>query len=127
MNLIEIKNEDGTTLEDMPKNPLEEKWDKLYPKKDICKKMERQNIINYSCFNCNQCKEGELFVIPKEDQKKYEEYLKKVDEYNRLHNPTLYKVCNEIKIRRFHSKLDYFEKYQEDDKKLNYSKTPNKH
>ena len=88
---LKIINEDGTSISNFPKNPLLEKWYKLYPPKTTCLDFKMSGIANYNCLECKKCPEGSDFEIPKEDLQEYREYLLKVDEYNKLHNPELYK------------------------------------
>ena len=69
MNILSIINEDGTKLTDYPINPLLEKWFKLYPKNETCKRINELGYANFSCLSCSKCPDGELFEIPKEDLK----------------------------------------------------------
>lgn len=48
MKVNKLVNEDGTTFDDMPVNPLKEKWDKLYP--PIPKPEFSQVCDGYSCM-----------------------------------------------------------------------------
>lgn len=97
--ITEILNEDGTSMDDYPKNPLIEKWDKLYPPMRFgnpCSPIvgyypDDFPIPNYGCVLCNneKCRHSNAFIIPEEDKEVYEEYRKKVDEYNEIHNPSI--------------------------------------
>lgn len=87
MNQIELINEDGTTLEDMPTNPLKEKWTKLYP--PIPKPEFSQVCDGYSCMWCGRCPNGDYWEVPEEDKEVWEQYQAKVREYNMVHNPSL--------------------------------------
>jgi len=89
MIIITLYNEDGTSIEDFPENPLKEKWLKQFPKKGVCNVLKENNIANYSCINCSKCPNGDLFEVPKEDLEEYKKYLEKVLEYNTIHNPSL--------------------------------------
>ena len=96
---ITIVNEDGTPCE-LPENPLEEKWKKLYPPTKNGKPCsdilgytdDNRPIANYSCILCHEdkCPHSNYWEVPEEDKEIYEEYRKQVNEYNRLHNPKLY-------------------------------------
>ena len=86
---LTLVNEDGTSIESFPKNPLLEKWSKK--KKNICKQLEEAGYANYGCEECSKCPEGAYFEIPEEDLQEYRNYLLKINEYNRVHNPELYK------------------------------------
>ena len=89
---ISIVNEDGTKITNLPINTLYKKWEKEFPMMDICYEIDKSNIENYTCLTCDKCPRGELFQIPKEDLKIYKEYLNKLNEYNRVHNPKLYEL-----------------------------------
>lgn len=84
MDQIKIVNEDGVTFDDMPVNPLKEKWDKLYP--PIPKPEFSQVCDGYSCMWCGRCPHGGLWKCPEEDLEVYNEYRKKLDEYLIKHN-----------------------------------------
>ena len=92
---LRIVNEDGTSIKDCPLNPLLEKWNNL--KKESCKQFEKLGYANYRCLECSKCPEGSDFEIPKEDLQEYRNYLLKLDEYNKLHNPKLYKKLSLFK------------------------------
>lgn len=94
MKRITLKNEDGTIIDDFPKNPLISKWEKKYPKKGVCKVFEQRNIINYACLKCGKCPDGDMFEIPKEDLQEYKQYLLKLKEYDKIHNTNLAKVLS---------------------------------
>lgn len=98
--ITEIVNEDGTSMKDFPKNPLLEKWDKLYPPTRYgqpCKGPiigyypDNTPIPNYGCVLCaeSKCRHSDSFEVPEEDKEVYEEYLNKIEEYNALHNPSI--------------------------------------
>ena len=92
MENINVINEDGTNIDNFPENPLVEKWKKEYPMMDTCKKIEESNFENYSCLSCGKCPNGVYFKIPKEDLIEYKKYLEEIDEYNKIHNPNMYKI-----------------------------------
>lgn len=89
MKQLKIIDEDNNILENLPKNPLFDKWKAQYPKRGICKIFEENNMANYSCINCSRCPEGDLFEVPLEDLKEYREYAKKVKEYLDENRPSL--------------------------------------
>ena len=108
----EIINEDGSSMKDFPENPLKEKWDRLYPPMRhgkpcgpyLGKFDDGRPIMNYTCVICHEekCQHSDNWKVPEEDKEEYEEYLKRVDEYNRTHNPTLYKLkIGEISLEEF--------------------------
>lgn len=83
MKAFKILVEDNINIiDECPKNPLLEKWEKMYPKRGLCYVLEEQNITNYGCINCGKCPKGELFQIPEEDYEEYSQYLKSLNEYN---------------------------------------------
>ena len=92
MENINVINEDGTNLDNFPKNPLIEKWKKEFPMRSFCVELEENNLENYSCLSCGRCFRGTFFKIPKEDLEIYKKYLEKIDEYNKIHNPNMYKI-----------------------------------
>ena len=96
MKKITLINEDATSISDFPKNPLKEKWEKLYSKEELCIALDKNNIMNYSCINCHKCPKGDLWEVPKEDIELYKDYLEKVKKYNVEHNPTMIKILSKI-------------------------------
>ena len=80
---IEIVNEDGTSIDDYPENPLKEKWDRLYPPKPM--PQYSQVCDGYSCMWCGRCPQGEHWKVPEEDKEVWEKYQQEVLEYNILH------------------------------------------
>lgn len=74
-----ILNDDGTVYEP-PKNPLKEKWDKLYP--PIPMWQYSQVCDGYSCMWCGRCPRGDNWKCPEEDKEVYEEYLKELHVYH---------------------------------------------
>ena len=70
-----IINEDGTDY-NPPKNPLEEKWERLYPG---CK------ASGYKCMYCGDCPHGEYWTVPNEDRDIYDAYLETIKQYNIKH------------------------------------------
>lgn len=94
-----LLNEDYTPF-NPPENPLKEKWIKLYtPIKDgeqcspYIKNEDGSDIPNYSCVLCTEnCPHQPDFKIPEEDKEEYENYMNELREYNRIHNPKLFKL-----------------------------------
>lgn len=96
---LEIVNEDGTGIDDFPKNPLKEKWDKLYmtdlfgrPCNPISGYQENgRPYENYGCVLCHSktCHHSDNFIVPDEDKEVYAEYKQQIKEYNMLHNPEM--------------------------------------
>jgi hypothetical protein len=78
MKIERLMNTDGTEFSP-PKNPLAEKWRKLYP---VC-----DSGFNYSCMFCNKCPYGEYWHVPEEDKDEYTKYRKEVTSYIETHNP----------------------------------------
>lgn len=87
-NFINIENEDGTIC-NPPKNPLMEKWLKLYPPKPMPQYSQVCDV--YSCMWCGRCPHGDNWKCPEEDKEEYEKWLKEYDDYMKLHNPSDYK------------------------------------
>ena len=86
-----ILNEDGTIC-NPPKNPLKEKWDKLYPPTPMPQFSEVCD--GYSCIGCSRCPSGSNWEIPEEDRAVWQEYQQQIREYDRVHNPSLYALYN---------------------------------
>lgn len=80
---IEIVNGDGTSLDDFPKNPLKEKWDKLYP--PIPMPQYSQVCDGYSCMWCGRCPNGDKWEVPEEDKEVWEQYQEEVRKYHARH------------------------------------------
>lgn len=108
----EIINEDGSKMDDWPKNPLKEKWDKLYPPMRNGKPCgpylgrfeDGRPIMNYTCVICyeEKCQHSNSWKVPEEDKEEYAEHLKRVDEYNKIHNPRMYALkTGEISLEEF--------------------------
>ena len=94
MTPFEIVNEDGTPLDfERPKNPLEEKWERLYPPTPM--PQYSQVCDGYSCMWCGRCPRGDNWKVPEEDKEVWEEYQKQCREYDRIHNPILYALLHE--------------------------------
>ena len=95
MTPFEIVNEDGTPLDfERPKNPLEEKWNRLYPPTPM--PQFSQVCDGYSCMWCGRCPRGDYWKVPEEDKEVWEDYQKQCREYDRIHNPRLYALlCEE--------------------------------
>ena len=75
---ITVINGDGTDY-DPPKNPLAEKWEKLYPP---C------NTSGYSCMFCRKCPHGDYWKVPEEDTDTYNKYIQDLHQYNADHGNT---------------------------------------
>ena len=88
--MLNIINEDGTTMEDFPINPLEDKWNKIFP--EIPKPEYSQVCDGYSCMWCGRCPKGEGWKVPEEDKKSYKDYMMEVFKYHSIHNPRLYNL-----------------------------------
>ena len=65
--------------EEMPVNPLKEKWDKLYP--PTPKANASQVCDGYSCMWCGRCPRGDNWKCPEEDLEVYTEYKKELRKY----------------------------------------------
>lgn len=76
---IEITNEDGTSTDDMPSNPLLDK----YP---ACASH------GYQCMFCSKCPRGDGWKTPEEDREVQEEHSRKRMEYMKEHNPRMYNM-----------------------------------
>lgn len=76
---------DGT-LYNPPKNPLKDKWGKLYPPCDL----SNHGDFDYSCILCDKCPNSEYWDIPEEDKEVYEhyrtDYRKYIEEHGGLEN-----------------------------------------
>lgn len=88
MNVMGLMNEDGTPTVDFLTNPLQDKWEVLYP--PVPKVQYSQVCDGYSCMWCGRCPRGEHWVVPDEDKELWDKYQKEIDEYNKIHNPSLY-------------------------------------
>lgn len=90
---VQLINEDGTDVNyNYPENPLEEKWNKLYP--HIPKLKYSQVCDGYSCMYCGRCPKGSYWEVPEEDKEIWNKYQKEIMEYHKRHNPDLYKMLN---------------------------------
>ena len=87
MMIETIVNDDGTVY-DPPKNPLAEKWSKLYPPSPM--PQYSQVCDGYSCMWCGRCPQGSYWKVPEEDKEVWEQYQEEFREYNMIHNPSLY-------------------------------------
>lgn len=88
---IQLVNEDGTDCNfKFPENPLEEKWNRLYP--PIPKPEYSQVCDGYSCMCCGRCPKGSYWKVPEEDKEVWDEYKKEIMEYHKIHNPNLYEM-----------------------------------
>lgn len=87
--MIEIVNEDGTKL-NPPKNPLAEKWARLYP--PIPMPQYSQVCDGYSCMFCGRCPRGECWRVPEEDKTIWDNYQKELLDYYQAHNPSFLDV-----------------------------------
>lgn len=87
---IEIINEDGSVY-DPPKNPLKDKWNKLYPPSPM--PQYSQVCDGYSCMWCGRCPNGSYWKVPEEDKEVWEQYLEQCKEYDRIYNPNLFKMA----------------------------------
>ena len=91
ISLTDVVNEDGTSLEDFPKNPLLEKWIEKYSCKDSSTGTE--DVGDYGCILCGKnCPFNEYWIVPDEDLEEYKKYTKCVQEYHKIHNPKLYEM-----------------------------------
>ena len=91
MGQIDIVNEDGTPIDfNYPRNPLKEKWDRLYP--PMPKPEYSQVCDGYSCMWCGRCPSGSNWEVPEEDLEIWYAYQEQVWEYHRIHNPSLFKL-----------------------------------
>lgn len=87
MMIEAILNDDGTVC-DPPKNPLAEKWSKLYPPSQM--PQYSQVCDDYSCMWCGRCPQGSYWKVPEEDIDVYNKYVEEYRKYMREHNPILY-------------------------------------
>lgn len=95
--MIEIVNEDGTSIDDRPKNPLKEKWERLYPPTRNGKpcssilgyKDDGSPIMNYICVWCGEskCPHSEHWKVPEEDKEVWDKYQADLENYHKIHNP----------------------------------------
>ena len=89
--MFNIVNEDGTPMDfERPKNPLEEKWSKLYP--PIPMPQYSQVCDGYSCMWCGRCPKGSYWEVPEEDEEIWKQYKEQIREYDRIHNPKLFEL-----------------------------------
>lgn len=106
---FKLLNEDGTSMDDIPKNPLKEKWLKLYPPtrngKPCSNILGYQDdgtpIMNYTCVDCKEskCPHSDYWEVPEEDKEIYEKYKEERSKYLHLHNPDLFnKLKNTIQM-----------------------------
>ena len=82
----EITFPDGTPF-DPPKNPLKEKWDKLYPPTPM--PYYSQVCDGYSCMWCGRCPSGDYWKVPEEDKDIYDKWYKEYNDYCDSHGGLL--------------------------------------
>lgn len=95
--ITEIINEDGTSLDDFPENPLKEKWLEKYPPTRYGSKCapfetlpDGTVVANYGCILCHEkCMHSSSWEVPEEDKEEWDKYQEQVKEYHRIHNPNL--------------------------------------
>ena len=95
--ITEIINEDGTSLDDFPENPLKEKWLEKYPPTRYGSKCapfetlpDGTVVANYGCILCHEkCMHSSSWEVPEEDKEEWDKYQEKIKEYHRIHNPNL--------------------------------------
>lgn len=88
---IQLVNENGTNCNfEFPKNPLAEKWNRLYP--PTPKPEYSQVCDGYSCMCCGRCPKGSYWKVPEEDKEIWDKYQKEIMEYHKIHNPNLYEM-----------------------------------
>lgn len=112
--ISEIINEDGTKF-DPPKNPLLEKWEKLYVPNDcgpISGYDEEHDKVymNYGCVLCtsDKCHHSNAWKIPEEDKEIYEEYRKSYMDYIKAHNPKI--SCIDLSYT-FKTFMDFYDNW----------------
>ena len=71
---------DGTPF-NPPRNPLKEKWAKLYPPCEL----SDHGDFDYSCILCSKCPNSEDWKIPEEDKEVYEQWRNDVISYIQEH------------------------------------------
>ena len=80
-----MKWRDGTPY-NPPKNPLKDKWAKLYPPCDL----SDHGDFDYSCILCSNCPNSEYWDTPDEDKEVYEQYradyMQYLEEHGGLEN-----------------------------------------
>ena len=98
---LKVVMEDGEPLENVPSNPLRDKWEKEGYTKDCyggnCNYIlgyyeDGRPIPNYSCVLClsKNCYLSNGWVVPEEDKEAYEKWEKAVDDFYKLHSPDFY-------------------------------------
>lgn len=106
---FELLNADGTKY-DPPKNPLKDKWNKLYPPTRNGKPCDPvlgsadrygRPIYNYSCVLCYEpkCPHSHGWVVPEEDKEEIERYEQEYIEYVSAHNPSYAKMYEKLSER----------------------------
>ena len=71
---------DGTPF-NPPRNPLKEKWAKLYPPCSL----SDNGDFDYSCILCSNCPNSEDWKVPEEDKEVYEQWRNDVISYIQEH------------------------------------------
>ena len=99
MKIEKILNGDGTEFSP-PRNPLREKWERLYPGCEA---------TGYKCMYCGECPCGDYWKVPEEDLNLYDLYVQSVRQYNLEHENTsnaheiLERIMNE-RLKNLHLK-----------------------
>lgn len=104
-----LLNEDGTEF-NPPKNPLEEKWNQMYPPMkhgEPCDPVlgyfnDGRPIMNYGCVLCHEekCPNSDYWKVPEEDQEIYDAWEKECREYFNKHNPNFANNMTEDMVKR---------------------------
>lgn len=77
MNNSDERNLDSPSS--FPINPLQEKWDKLYPPTPMPE--YSQVCDGYSCMWCSRCPRGDNWKVPEEDLEIWNQYQQALTEY----------------------------------------------
>lgn len=90
-----LVNNDGTSMDDIPQNPLEDKWrqnNMINWRGNRCNDVlgyyeDGRPIVNYSCVLCksSNCYLSDFFHVPEEDKEIYEKYKEDLKQYHKLH------------------------------------------
>lgn len=103
---ITIVNNDGTPIDDYPKNPLWDKWLEKYPPMrhghscgpEIGKFGDGRPMMNYTCVICTEdkCPYSQYWKVPEEDKEEWEAYRKEVEEYDKLHGNFIAETADKL-------------------------------
>lgn len=81
LNVLDVNKTEFKS--NFPKNPLKEKWNKLYPPTPMSQ--YSQVCDGYSCMWCGRCPKGDYWKVPEEDKEIWDKYQRQIYQYYKIH------------------------------------------